>query len=127
MKRARALTLIEVVASLALVAASVTALLQVQSRVLVQLHSLREQQTASDLARGLIMEWRLQDSSLPIADRGEFQSEPGWSWTRTVEPYWAAQKLPLDRIELRICRADAGGGRELANLVWLEERHVPSK
>lgn len=119
--RARALTLIEVVASLVLVATTVTALLAASGRSLEQLHSAREQQTASVLAKELINQWILEAPAEGEATEGHFHGYPGWRWTRQSAPYPWLTETTLEELTLTIHRLDGQGhDRVVAAYTWLE-------
>lgn len=119
--RARAISLIEVVASLVLVATTVTALLAAHGRSLEQLRATRQQQTAATLARELITEWQIDPLRHGAATQGEFESVQGWRWTRRIVPYPFARGLPLHEVTLRIYRIDANGQeRALMTYTWIE-------
>lgn len=82
----RGLTLIEVVAALVLTATTVTALLMAQTRSLTQLHIIRQQKIAADLAHELIRQWQLQPDELSRSADGSFDVRPGWTWERRATP-----------------------------------------
>jgi type II secretory pathway pseudopilin PulG len=123
-RRVRALTLIEVVASLALLATAVATLLAAQGRSLEQLRTARELETAATLARELITEQRL-DPSPPLTDsEGLFASHSDWRWSRTVKPLAETGDSALQTITLAIYRKDAlGVERVVTSYVWLEKPH----
>jgi Tfp pilus assembly protein PilV len=123
-RRVRALTLIEVVASLVLLATAVTTLLAAQGRSLEQLRTARELATAAELARELITEQRL-DPSQPLTDsEGLFASHSEWRWSRTVKPFAETADSALQIITLAIYRQDRlGVERMVTSYTWLEKPH----
>lgn len=131
MKRTRrivnALTLIEVVAALALAATSVTALLAAQGRSLVQLRQARELETASALARERITLWRLDPLVIPETE-GEFSGQPSWRWTRRVNLPLDPSSTDLQEVMLSIHRRDDRRvERVVATYTWLERVNVSSR
>ena len=121
MKQTRALSLIEVVASLALLATSATALMVAHARSLEQISATRDQAAASALAGNLIATWKL-DSDSDLDDcRGLFDSKPSWRWKRTCRPCDLAMRSGLFEITLTVLRADVSGAEQvLATYTWLE-------
>ena len=122
MKRRRGLTLIEVVASLVLVATTVSALLLAQSRSLQQLSATRHQERAAALANDLIRGWKVAPVTQGQTVEGTFESQPGWRWRREIQPSPDSRHLNLIDVTLAIYRLD-GTGRErvIARYTWIEE------
>jgi len=121
MKPMRALSLIEVVASLALLAASATALMVAHARSLEQISATRDQAAASVLAENLIAAWRLDPDSDLDDCRGLFDSKPSWRWKRTREPCDLAMRPGLFEITLTVSRTDVRGAEQVvATHTWLE-------
>jgi Tfp pilus assembly protein PilV len=120
-QNADALTLIEVVAALVLVATSVTALLAAQGRSLAQLQQARELETAATLARELITQWRLDPLVVPPSEGG-FPGQPTWRWTRRVVLPSDGGASELQEVVLSIHRRDDRGvERNIASYTWLEK------
>ncbi len=124
----RALSLIEVVASLALLATTATVLLFAQGRSLDQLRATRDQEAATDLAREWLADWKLQaegqKSSLPLD--GQFGSHPAWHWRRQVTPYLSAEPSRLVEMQLSVFQTDGRGRSKLvAAFHWIEKTHEP--
>jgi Tfp pilus assembly protein PilV len=121
-RHVRALTLIEVVASLVLLATAVTTLLAAQGRSLEQLRTARELETAAALARGLITDWRLESSGTVPPTDGVFASNPAWRWSRTAKPLSNSTDSAIQTISLTIYRNDAHGvERMVTSYTWLEK------
>ena len=118
--RARALTLIEVVASLVLLATTATALLLAQGRSLEQLRAVREQHMASKLARELITHWKLEPPAPTTAMEGSFGARAGWRWTRHSQPYGLAKVKPLWQVTLTVHKRDHKGENAVSSYTWLE-------
>jgi hypothetical protein len=113
MKR-HALTLIEVVASLALVAIATCVLFAAQGHCVVRLQEIRVRAAATRLARALVADWTLRAAD-PISAEGEFEGFPGWRWSRTVRPL-SGSPTGVQEVTLLIHR-----GAQLADRwVWLE-------
>lgn len=120
-RNANALTLIEVVAALVLVATSVTALLAAQGRSLAQLRQARAPETTATLARELITQWRLEPLVVPPSE-GEFLGQPTWRWTREVTLPTDGRLSELQEVVLSIHRRDDRGvERTIASYTWLEK------
>ena len=130
MKRAsntkRAFTLIEVVASLVLLATTVTALLTTNGRSLEQLRAIREQETASSLAHEWIAIWKLNDTKDHLPMEGRFENHPGWRWPQSVKPYEPTYKLTINEITLTIYHQQPEKPeRVVTHYTWLEAVDEP--
>lgn len=126
-QNASALTLIEVVAALTLVATSVTALLAAQGRSLEQLRSAQELETAATLARELIIQWRLDPLVVPPLE-GEFIENPKWRWRRKVGATTDHRATDLQEIMLTIYRRDNRGVEQrITSYIWLEKTHASGR
>lgn len=120
--RRASLTLVEVVASLALLGGTIVALLTAQSRSMQQLAASERQRQAAALAEELIARWQLEDQHLVTNAEGFFEESPAWSWRRTVEPHLVEGKADLLRVQLDITRIDEVGSRHTVSaFVWLEK------
>lgn len=120
-----ALTLIEVVASLALAATTATALLLAQSRALSSMQAVGERQMAGDLAHELLVAWKLDPPEDGPATQGSFESHADWSWQRISRPYLSAQVQSLQEVQLRIVRTQRGESRLIASYTFLERADEP--
>ena len=119
--RARGISLIEVVAALALIGTAITMLLGAQARSLEQLAVTRDRQIATELARELITAWRIDPLRQEPAREGSFASHPGWRWTRGEMPYRSTSRLALQEVTLTIHRVDGSGHEShVAGYTWLE-------
>ncbi len=121
MMRARAMSLIEVVASLVLLATTVTGLLVAHSRSLGQLANTRHQETATALAKQLMADWRIEPPAVDSNIGGRIESHPSWRWTRVSRLYPFTRRRELWEVTLTIYRADHPDA-ELAvgTYTWLE-------
>lgn len=123
MMRSRALTLVEVVASLVLMASVVSALLVAQGKLLRHLRFSEDQKLAAVLAEELIASWALES---PIAPEGIFEDHPGWSWARRTSTTPLVSDPLVEEITLDIVQKwPSGEERRLASYQWLERRYVP--
>jgi len=86
MTKARGLSLIEVVASLVLLATVVTSLLMAQSRSLAQLRATQEREKASVLAGELLVAWEIAPREWTDHEEGVFDGDASWRWARTSRP-----------------------------------------
>ena len=120
-----ALTLVEVLAALVLLAGTVTTLLLAQSRALEQQSATAERNEASRLAEELIQHWRLVDEDLSVDGQGALDAQPGWVWRRWVEEYATDGDAMLVRVHLEVLRVlDRSDPRTVAEYEWLEPREV---
>jgi Tfp pilus assembly protein PilV len=123
MARRSGLTLIEVVASLTLLAVTTVALLQAQNQALIQLRANQDQEIAAGLAHELITSWRIKTAERPEQGEGRFDDQPGWSWRLDSRPCSLAQTLPLEEFQLVINRRDSDGGvKTVARYQWIEDK-----
>lgn len=114
MRRSRGLSLVEVLASLTLIAGTMTALLLAQARSLRQLAATRQGTEAHTLAEELILTWKADPSS--VASDGAFNAT--LRWRREELPSWSTSTRELREIRLRVYGDD--GDAVLAEYVWLE-------
>ncbi len=121
--RARGLTLIEVVASLVLLAVTVTALLASHARSMEQLTENRRHHLASELARELILTWQLDPEGSRDLMAGTFDDHKELRWTKRRAPRPVTARSALDEITLTIYRRDDKGNEEpVASYTWIERR-----
>lgn len=117
MRRKTALTLIEVVAALALLAGVATLLLTAQGRSLEQLRATGRQERAAALADALLARWRLEPGGAAVPLEGAFDEWPGWHWRRRVAPCTIAE---LDEVSLTIYLRDGATEQDLLSYTWFE-------
>jgi Tfp pilus assembly protein PilV len=124
----KGLTLIEVVASLVLIALTATSLLAAYGRSLEQLRATREQETADGLARELLAHWSVEPIPLDEESKGTFENEPGWQWSRNTQRQWGIVSLEVYELTLTIeRRGDDGHWRRVATHSWLQEADSPKR
>ena len=124
MHRRRAFTLIEVVAALALLSTTLVFLLAAQQRGLQRLAESREQETAAQMARELIAEWRLQSKGFRAGGDGIFPVASAWRWTRTEEPFGHTEGTRLRQVTLAVFHEQEPrlpNPTPVVSYVWLEE------
>ena len=100
--RARGLSLIEVVASLVLIATVVTSLLVAHARSIEQVKATRLLETADRMTHELMASWWVEAPGEGPWIEGRFEDLPGWHWTRAVRPYDAPNHEDLNEITLTI-------------------------
>ena len=100
--RARGLSLIEVVASLVLIATVVTSLLAAHARSLAQVKATRLRETADRATHELIASWAVETPGERLWIEGRFADLPGWHWTRAVRPYDPPNHEDLNEVTLTI-------------------------
>lgn len=120
-KRRNALTLVEVVCALSLLAVTATLLLTAQARSLDQLRHVEKRRQAAELASQLVDRWRLENTLVTVEDEGWLGDGSEWSWKRTVrqrsdtdlwEVHLIIERRQLDRSKCIV-----------AEYVWLEYAH----
>ena len=124
-KRRSGLTLIEVVASLALLATAVCGILIAHGRVITEWGTIRERHTATALATELVTPWKLDRSSSRTAKEGVCESHADWSWVKSRKPYSAATQLALKEVTLTLTHTGAIGEPATYSWIWLEREHEP--
>jgi Tfp pilus assembly protein PilV len=102
----RSLTLVEVLAALAILGGAATALLSVQARSLETLRHAQRDVVAEQLARELIGDWRLHGADYRAAESGAFDGATGWSWSRRSEPAALGERAMALRVTLSIWLTD---------------------
>ena len=119
--RARSLSLIEVVASLVLIATTITLLLSAHSRSLKQLSTVRHQSSAAGLAQNLIADWKIHPPPKAMDTQGLFEGRPDWRWRRVIQPFAGGPRNNLQEITLTIFRTDQRSDAQIAaTYTWLE-------
>lgn len=113
MNRSRGLSLIEVVAALALLAGAAAGLLTAHGAALGQLAATRHQETATTLAEELITEWKIKPPNGTGEREGRFEGRPSWRWTRSLRPYPSVGKAPIRELTLIIYRMDERGKEQV--------------
>lgn len=116
----KGLSLIEVLASLTLIAGAMTALLLAQSRSVRQLAATRRSAQTHDLAEALILQWRADPQ--PIAPKeGRSDRDPRMRWVRAVTPFESGGR-ELQEVRLRVFTLDDKGDECVsAEYLWWEE------
>lgn len=123
----RGLTLVEVIAALALLATVISAVLAAQVRSMNQVHRADQQRHAAELAEALLTQWRLDGQRVDEPGQGTW-AEPGWSWLREVRREHIAMARPAGatgpemtavRLAIRHER-DTGTPAEVYSVSWLE-------
>ncbi len=118
--QAKALSLIEVVAALVLLATTVTLLLAAHTKSLEQLRTLRDRELSDVLANKLIASWKTQPPDWTVPAEGSFPAQPSWRWQRRAEPRAWLETL-LWEVTLTINKTNEFGLRhEVSLYVWLE-------
>lgn len=116
-----ALTLIEVLVSLVLVAAVITTIVRAHAHSIEQLHATQRLDTATTLARNLLAEWHVhRPDSIPST--GLFEDIPGWTWRRTVHLTDIVDNAHVRRVDLDIVHTRPGHSPEImTTLSWVEK------
>ena len=126
MSKRPALTLIEVVAALVLVAATATLVLPAQSRSLHQLRHLQESETAHRLAGELIAHWKLQRPENSSVLEGRFEDATNWHWRRNVRPHdFRNAGLQEVTLTVHLSEPKESAPATIGTWTWLERTNVP--
>ena len=104
-RRDRALSLVEVLASIMLVGGSVTGMLVVQARGMAELKEGRLALQADELAKEKLHEWQLTGEPLPESKTGGFSNLQRWTWRRESERAIIAPNLESTVVTLTLIRA----------------------
>ncbi|MCP4589434.1 MAG: hypothetical protein GY842_01690 [bacterium] len=121
----RSLTLVEVVASLALLGGTVATLLVAQSGALEQLRAAQDRREAGALARGLLQDWRLAGEDLTAPAEGAWSDRPAWSWRRLVVGECGRDKARLVQVRVEVVHtAVHEPPRTVAAYDWLEPLRI---
>lgn len=119
MRNHNAFTLIEVLASLAILSSALVVLLAAQQRSLNLMRVQQDKEIADGLARQLIIDWKLRPAYQPLSE-GQFAEFSDWHWTRQEEPL-TERDSTLRRTTLRILKIkDQGQDHQVSSYVWLE-------
>lgn len=112
------LTLIEVVAGLALLATLLVAVLTTKARVTRQWATARQQLRATDAADALLSAWWLNPGQFPRDSHGLVPGEPGMAWHTRVVPNETLNRLDTTVVRLEVLDRgnDAAAGRVLASV-----------
>jgi hypothetical protein len=123
-----ALTLIEVVAAVTLLATVAASVLVAQSRSMRMIHRADARRKAAEFAESLVTQWRLEKTPLDTPDQGNL-GEHKWIWKRQVErehislgQEFGAQQPEVLRIRLTVLDDESRLNQpvQLAAVEWLE-------
>lgn len=118
----RSLVLIEVVAAIALLGSTAVGLLVAQSQALGQLETARRRALGARVARELLAGWQLNEVDVQIADAGSIESDPQWSWRRSVADTRVADSARMKLITVSILhQSPMLGPRRVLHYQWLEK------
>ena len=118
------MSLIEVIASVTILATSVSAILLAQVRGLDRVRAARLEMTATDLTRNLIRQWRLEEIDLAVPAQGHFEDRSGWYWQRSSDD-WRTETMSGRQVTLRVSFRDLVHDEPWERkFVWLKNDHV---
>ncbi len=127
----RALTLIEVLAALALMGGTASAMVVAYTRALHQIHETRLRRQAFEQAHEQIVQWTLDNEPLDHNAEGQFENTANqgsrdstnsgtWFWTRTVRRVHVTLTTDMHEVTLTILLEREGQPRtRSAQVVWL--------
>jgi type II secretory pathway pseudopilin PulG len=119
----KALTLLEVVVALVLVATTASALLVAHGRSLEQAKRIEHLDRGESLARQLILQWRVEPVGDAPCQEGKFKDNPAWRWTRICKPATNREDSPLLEVCLTLHRLKLDGDEEeLLSYTWIEKQ-----
>lgn len=120
------LTLIEVMAAVVILGASVTTMLVAQANAADRLKTAQMDSTAARIAHELIMEWRLTEEDVTGTAHGSIADVNDWRWRRTSQVIDVADGVTAVHVTLVIERDEEAARPWSRTFDWLE-KHVPSK
>lgn len=100
--RQHGVTLIEVVAAIALLATVAVLSLGAQNRLMRQWRDADQRQRAAQIADRLLEDWWSRGRSIPMRRQGEVEDHPGWIWQTAVrnEQYLALNGMDVVKLEI---------------------------
>lgn len=107
--RDRGLTLIEVLAGLALLAALLMTILTARSRAALQWSRANERIRAVEAADRLLSEWWQDPKSFPRAGEGVVAGVDGFRWRTRIVRNRVAERLSTEVVRLEVGRITPGG------------------
>lgn len=130
MRSRKALTLIEVIAALAILGTTATAMLTAYTRALHQMDLTRHRRVAGELADALLLHGEFHGERFDVESQGDFTEIEGlpadlrdvdrWRWTRTVRRVRPTPTAEMNEVHLQIMRErDDGRVETLADAYWL--------
>lgn len=120
---ARALSLVEVLASIVIIGGGVTTMLVAQSNSVATLKTARLESQADEFARNLIARWRLSHENVSKNASGDIPGQQRWTWRRQSSPFYAGEKVKATLVTLTIVRAGSQAeGPWVRRYEWLEAR-----
>lgn len=109
-RRARGLTLIEVVAGLALLSTLLVAVLTTKAKLTRQWSHAQQRLRATEAADALLTAWWQEPKTFPRQAEGLVYGEPGLRWRTTVVPNEPVNRLNASVVRLEVFGA-VGAGR----------------
>lgn len=114
------MTLVEVVAALALLVIAASSLLLAHARATRQIAWSAERVRVSDALNELVIGWRLRHEDWSRPAEGVFEELPAWRWTRSAVPYDQVNGDSLLQVRLDVVHDGLDGTTELRQVViWL--------
>ena len=115
--RRSAMTLIEVIAALMLLGATITSILVAQGRAVHNVHEAGRQLTAQQLASELIAEWQIDGTGVSVDDHDVVDGFEEWSWHRTSRTHEATNGVSFTQVTLSLAFRKPNPGHE----PWVRE------
>ncbi|MBI4716619.1 MAG: prepilin-type N-terminal cleavage/methylation domain-containing protein [Planctomycetes bacterium] len=109
-RRRRSLTLVEVLASLAIMGSVLTTVLVAHARSLEQLRACELGLTAQDLARELHEGWLVAGEDVTVPATGTVDQAGQWHWERSAARLDGPEPLPATEITLLVTRCEPRSG-----------------
>ena len=101
-KQRTAMTLVEVMASLLVLGGAITGILLADSRSVAQIHAARQQIDAAEVARELVVNWRIEGVDLGAPSSGRARPDERWTWERTSGPRFIHEQIRMVEVVLRL-------------------------
>ena len=113
------MTLIEVIAALTLLGATITSILVAQGRSVHNIHESGRQLAAQHMAGELIAGWQIDGTEISADDRGGIDGFDEWSWHRISRTYADTGGVSLTQVTLSLAFRKTDTGHE----PWVREFH----
>lgn len=118
--RRSAMSLVEVLAALALLGTCVVTLLWAQTAAIRSLQTARTKAAAASVAEEMIVNWELENEDMRVSAEGPVEGQEGWRWQRTAGTRSWIEDVRMAEIRLTITRLRESEPETLVSLNWLE-------
>lgn len=110
LRRRSGVTLIEVLAAMALLGSLAVAMVLSRGRLVDQHQLAQQKMDAVNVADALLAQWWTGDpAAFPVGETGDIDSHPDWAWQTREIPNLALRPFAARVVQLRIVDASAPG------------------